>query len=50
MLLVFNESGFNSFVSASATLDGIEVATMTRKQQLSSAATSGFRVFAEIVG
>ncbi|WP_411353629.1 DDE-type integrase/transposase/recombinase [Ruegeria conchae] len=42
--------GFKSFASASATLDGIEVATMTRKQQFSSAATSGFRGFAEIVG
>ncbi|WP_371810099.1 DDE-type integrase/transposase/recombinase [Ruegeria sp. HKCCD7319] len=38
--------GFKSLASASATLDGIEVANMIRKKQFSSAATSGFRVFA----
>ncbi len=41
---------FKSFRSASATLDGIEVANMIRKQQFSSTATSGFRLFAEIAG
>ncbi len=42
--------GFESFESASATLDGIEVANMIRKQQFSSTTTSGFRMFAEITG
>ena len=42
--------GFKSFASASATLDGIEVANMIRKQQFSITATSGFQVFAEIAG
>ncbi len=40
--------GFKSFRSASATLDGIEVANMIRKQQSPSTKTSGFRQFAEI--
>ncbi len=42
--------GFKSFRSASATLDGFEVANMIRKQQFPSAAISGFRLFAEIAG
>ncbi|WP_411353628.1 DDE-type integrase/transposase/recombinase [Ruegeria conchae] len=42
--------GFKSFRSASATLDGIEVAKMIRKQQFPSTTTSGFRQFAEIAG
>ncbi len=42
--------GFKSFKSASATLDGIEVANMIRKQQFPSTTTSGFRLFAEIAG
>ncbi len=41
---------FKSFRSASATLDGIEVANMTRKRQFSSTTTSGFQIFAEIAG
>lgn len=42
--------GFKSFRSASATLDGIEVANMIRKKQFSSDTTSGFQMFAEIAG
>ncbi|MCG7522339.1 IS6 family transposase [Ruegeria sp. Ofav3-42] len=42
--------GFKSFRSASATLDGIEVANMIRKQQFPTTTTSGFRLFAEIAG
>ncbi len=42
--------GFKSFRSASATLEGIEVANMIRKQQFPSTTTSGFRLFAEIAG
>lgn len=42
--------GFKSFRSASATLDGIEVANMIRKQQFPDTTTSGFRQFAEIAG
>ncbi len=42
--------GFKSFRSASATLDGIEVANMIRKRQFSSTTKSGFRQFAEIAG
>ncbi|WP_170428430.1 IS6 family transposase [Ruegeria arenilitoris] len=42
--------GFKSFRSASATLDGIEVANMIRKQQFPSNTTSGFQLFAEIAG
>nr|WP_299987292.1 IS6 family transposase [uncultured Ruegeria sp.] len=42
--------GFKSFRSASATLDGIEVANMIRKQQFPNTTTSGFRLFAEIAG
>jgi len=41
--------GFKSFQSASATLDGIEVAQMIRKGQLGSA-ESGFRQFAALAG
>ncbi|WP_299952000.1 DDE-type integrase/transposase/recombinase, partial [uncultured Ruegeria sp.] len=42
--------GFESFRSASATLDGIEVVNMIRKQQFPNTATFGFRMFAEIAG
>ena len=42
--------GFKSFRSASATLDGIEVANMIRKRQCPSNTTSGFQLFAEITG
>lgn len=42
--------GFKSLASASATLDGIEVANMIRKKHFSSAATFGFQVRAEIAG
>ena len=42
--------GFKSFRSASATLDGIEVASMIRKRQFPSNTTSGFQLFAEIAG
>lgn len=42
--------GFKSFGSASAILDGIEVANMIRKQQFPNATTSGFQLFAEIAG
>ncbi|WP_372575205.1 IS6 family transposase [Ruegeria jejuensis] len=41
--------GFKSFVSAAATLAGIETANMIRKGQL-GASTSGFRQFAELAG
>ncbi len=42
--------GFKSFKSALATMDGIEVANMIWKKQFSSETTSGYRMFAEIVG
>lgn len=42
--------GFKPLSSASATLDGIEVANMIRKRQLPSAAMCGLREFAEIAG
>ncbi len=42
--------GFKSFASASATLDGIEVANMIRKRQFLHTTVSGFRMFAEIAG
>jgi putative transposase len=35
--------GLKSFLSASATLDGIEVAQMTRKQQFSTGGQSAFQ-------
>lgn len=41
--------GFKSFQSASATLDGIEVAQFIRKKQFGSEA-SGFRQFADLTG
>ncbi|SDX86950.1 putative transposase, partial [Ruegeria halocynthiae] len=41
--------GFKSFVSAAATLAGIETANMIRKGQLGRS-TSGFRQFAELAG
>jgi len=41
--------GFKSFRSASATLDGIEVAQLIRKKQFSSNA-SGFQQFAGLAG
>ncbi|MDP5220243.1 IS6 family transposase [Ruegeria sp. 2205SS24-7] len=41
--------GFKSFVSAAATLAGIETANMIRKGQLGPS-TSGFRQFAELAG
>lgn len=40
--------GFKSFRSASATLDGIEVAHMVRKQQFSTAGQSAFQQFAAL--
>jgi len=41
--------GFKSFRSASATLDGIEVAQLIRKKQFSSN-VSGFQQFAGLAG
>ncbi len=41
--------GFKNFISAAATLAGIETANMIRKGQL-GASTSGFRQFAELAG
>ncbi|MCP5073642.1 MAG: IS6 family transposase [Rhodobacteraceae bacterium] len=41
--------GFKSFISAAATLDGIEVAQMIRKKQFGSLA-SGFAQFAALAG
>ena len=40
--------GFKSFQSASATLDGIEVAHMIRKRQLSTSGQSAFQQFAAL--
>ncbi|HBF30275.1 DDE-type integrase/transposase/recombinase, partial [Rhizobium sp.] len=40
--------GFKSFQSASATLDGIEVAHMIRKQQFSTGGQSAFQQFAAL--
>jgi putative transposase len=40
--------GFKSFQSASATLDGIEVAHMIRKQQFSTSGQSAFQQFAAL--
>ncbi|MCM2442249.1 IS6 family transposase [Agrobacterium vitis] len=40
--------GFKSFSSASATLDGIEVAHMIRKGQFQTAGQSAFQQFAEL--
>ena len=40
--------GFKSFRSASATLDGIEVAHMIRKQQFPTSGQSAFQQFAAL--
>ncbi|MDX0482486.1 DDE-type integrase/transposase/recombinase, partial [Sinorhizobium medicae] len=40
--------GFKSFQSASATLDGIEVAHMIRKRQFSTSGQSAFKQFAAL--
>jgi putative transposase len=40
--------GFKSFQSASATLDGIEVAHMIRKRQFSTSGQSAFQQFAAL--
>jgi len=42
--------GFKSFASASATLDGIEVAHMIRKNQFLTTRQSAFQQFAELAG
>ena len=42
--------GFKSFKSASATLEGIEVAHMIRKQQFKTTAQSAFQQFAALAG
>ncbi|MGX0905063.1 hypothetical protein ACSSV8_003657 [Roseovarius sp. MBR-79] len=42
--------GFKSFSSASATLDGIEVAHMIRKNQLQTMGPSAFQQFAALAG
>jgi putative transposase len=42
--------GFKSFSSASATLDGIEVANMMRKDQFQTAGQSAFQQFAALAG
>ena len=42
--------GFKSFSSASATLDGIEVAHMIRKNQFNTAGQSAFQQFAALAG
>ena len=42
--------GFKSFKSASATLDGIEVAHMIRKQQFGNSGQSAFQQFAALAG
>ena len=42
--------GFKSFSSASATLDGIEVAHMIRKGQFPTAGQSAFQQFAALAG
>lgn len=45
-----NMGGFGSFPGAAATLAGIEIANMIRKQQFENPNLSGFRQFAEIAG
>ncbi|MCP5088734.1 MAG: hypothetical protein GY952_18235 [Rhodobacteraceae bacterium] len=40
--------GFKSIPSASATLEGIEVANMIRKIQFANASASGFQQFAQL--
>lgn len=42
--------GFKSFISAAATLDGIEVANMIRKRQFPDGELSGFQQFAKLAG
>ena len=42
--------GFKSFSSASATLDGIEVAHMIRKNQFQTIGQSAFQQFAALAG
>lgn len=42
--------GFKSFISASATLEGIEVAHMIRKQQFEVSDQSAFQQFAALAG
>lgn len=42
--------GFKSFISASATLDGIEVAHMIRKRQFETSGQSAFQKFATLAG
>ena len=42
--------GFKSFISASATLEGIEVAHMIRKQQFETSGQSAFKKFAVLAG
>jgi putative transposase len=42
--------GFKSFSSASATLDGIEVAHIIRKDQFQTAGQSAFQQFAALAG
>ena len=44
-ILTKQMKGFKSFDSASATLDGIEVAHMIRKQQFGASGTSAFKQF-----
>lgn len=43
-------TGFKSFDAAQATLAGIEVAHMIRKEQLGDAGRSPFQVFANLAG
>lgn len=45
-----NMGGFKSFGSAAATLQGIEVANMIRKNQFADADLSGFQQFAKLAG
>ncbi|WP_170766182.1 DDE-type integrase/transposase/recombinase [Ruegeria lacuscaerulensis] len=42
--------GFKSFGSASATLDGFEVANMIRKKQFPNKTISGFRLYVQLAG
>ena len=42
--------GFGSFPSATATLEGIEVANMIRKNQFENPNPSGFKQFAQLAG
>ena len=42
--------GFKSFLSASATLDGIEVAHMIRKKQFGTPGQSAFQQFSALAG